>query len=317
MVKHEPNKQHIGDGMDIHVNSDGYTCFTLNYRAQTEESIDIDVINQERKKQELHPIVSVSQYFDWLAEGVGGKDNPIWREEMENDPYAHTKKLAAYFNYDRDFHTSSYPGHLSGIPIYISIDFGFHRPCAIVAQSEEKHGHTFLYLHHTLREPDLDFEVFLNMLIDYAAKEFPYSEVKWCMTQEGISASGSGFTKSGMKSPYELMCSKGLKPFYKWHHIHDGVDLINKVLGKSVNKGLPLISINPDDRNLNEMFAGGYRRREITIDGQQVTTPTFIKDNWYDDVSDAIRPLFQYHYKFHMNEKKGPKGRRGGINFPI
>jgi len=316
-MRKDPPKTKIIEGMYLHKNSDGYSCLTLNYRAQTEESIDLNVVNEERRRQKLHPIASVPQYFDWLAETMGGKDNPIWQEEMENNPYASTQKLAAYFNFDPDFHTKHYPGYIVGSTVYISIDFGFHHPCAIIAQAEDKQGHTFLHLHHTVRGRDQDLDVFLDAVYQYTQRTFPHSKIKWAMTQEGLQAGGSGITKAGMASPFELMRSKGFVPFYKYHHIGDGVDLINRILGRSVIKGLPLTTINPDDRDLLEMFGGGYRRREVTIDGQPVITSGFIKDNWNDHVSDAVRPLYMFFYKFDGINEKRVKGRKGGVHIPM
>jgi len=299
-------------GFAVFQNSDNRIAIVLNYVAMTTESLDIEATNIERRKEELPDIETTEEYYGWLAESLGGKESPLWQEEMENSFDAAHRKLAAYYNFEFANHTSHYPGKLRGALVHASIDFGWHHPCVVVGQTETMSGPMRIHLHEVIRGHQVELETFLDVIKQHIKLEYPDCDVKWYCTQEGDQHGAGGQTR---RTPREDMAKAGIAAIARWHHIEDGVDVINKALARS-HKIKPIVTVNPACDDFIDMFAGGYRRETITRFGNPIPTAKYIKDGLHDHVSDALRPIFYTLFKEDERYKK-KISRRGGLNIPI
>ena len=296
-----PDHRNLMEGFTVFTNSDGHQSILLNYRAATDKSINLKDINYQREIQGLLPLESLEAYFHELAEEAGGIDSPRWQEEMENNPKGYSKGLAAYYAFNKAFHTSQYPGIVPGAALHCSIDFGFHHPCIVIGQSESSKGFMRMHLHSVYRGVDIELKTFLNTVLSDLDMKFPGCAQIWYCVQEGVLHEGGGTSD---KTPLQVMNEMGLSPRRAYHRINDGIMAVNEALADSY-VGTPVVTVNPKSRDLCEMLDGGYRRRKITKDGRSVPSKEYVKDGWHDHVSDALRPIFYCFFKPAKMRKKG------------
>lgn len=274
---------------------DDICCLIWNWRSITEESIDLEVQNEILRKQGKDLVLeTVEDYFlKVIAPTLGGTNSPLWKQEYENDVSAATRKLSAFHAFDFYHHTKFYKHKIPGAPLYITIDFGLYHPCAVFIQSESDGSNTFYHVHDVIRgnTEGTSLKSFLNHLREVIKTEYTESEDKtyWYTVQEGDTPSGTGITSDrGARTPVEQMWELAIYPKpRKYSKLQDRVDLVNEVLNRSI-KSKPVLSFNPNCKDLIEMLEGGYRRETIVRFGQTMPTATFFKDGWYDHVADAF-----------------------------
>ena len=292
-------KSKLITGLATFINSEGHFCAELNWRAASEASIDLEAINIERKNAEKSHLNTVTEYFMALAKEAGGVDSADWQEEMENSFSAGTKSRAAYNSFNRPYHTSQYPGIIPNAVVHIGIDFGWHAPAIVVAQTESFNGFLRLHLHKSWTRNDLTLKTFVGEVLQELNMLFPNCTQMWYCGHEGRIKEGGGTSEH---TPIEELRKEfNIVPRFKYHFIHDGVAEVNKALEKSVRE-TSVVTVNPGDQLLVEMLDGGYRRGKNTKDGKTVPTQSYVKDGTYDHVSDAMRHIFYHIFKLQQNK---------------
>lgn len=283
----------VMEGFTVFRNSDGHRSIILNYRAMSTKSIDLEVANYEFDRMGLQPATSLHDYWQRIADGLGGMDSPLFLEEYENNFEAAAQVLKAFKAFRRHDHTRDYVSELPGCDIVVGYDPGWYHPCIVIAQIESEYcGKMRVHFHEVVRGLEVPADTFIKGVKEYLNLKYPNSNVYWYRTQEAKTPNAGGITgENSAVSPNDILLNNGiLAAAPPWSKPKDRVEYINEILTWS-HMGMMILNFNPANEDLMTCMDGGYRREWIVRHGGLVPTESYVKDGVNDHVADAIGPI--------------------------
>lgn len=176
-------------------------------------------------------------------------------------------------------------------------DFGYHHPVVVFAQMlrcAKRKVHCRI-----LRElivEDLDYRDLYDKVEDHGSIWFP-NHNRYMYTDAGdaagaaVSDKGPGPIIELAKPPYSLQ--------FRYTHVRDidpGVRLIRDLLATRCECGHYLLEVDRECPEVIEMFLGGYRYPKDRY-GQLKPHAKPLKDDYYDNIADAVRYLIWNLYR--------------------
>jgi len=162
-------------------------------------------------------------------------------------------------------------------PLYVGLDFGYHRPAAVWFQRDQRDRYNVLA---ELCPSDLGVDAFADMIMATNQRHFPFATtIRYFGDPAGAQVSDKGMTT------IKQLAQRGITVNYRRAEVNDGIEKIRQLLQKNID-GRPRLIFHPRCRLLVEAMRGGYYYRE-RADHSYTDKP--YKDGNYDHVVDALR----------------------------
>lgn len=232
-------------------------------------------------------------YIDSIHEDYA--DNPALYLRMVQGKFGPAVKgypiFGQYFN--RDIHIAKTEIHKNWnkrYPIWISFDFGWRRPAALVFQ-DDRSLNQIRILREWLGSREV-LDSFADRVLDEVYTLFPGAEIM-C----SCDPAGKQRTDKSLLNSIDILKSKGLRPKYKKTAIEYGVNIIAELLSRFIpsREGpIPAIILDPSCEILADALEFGYCQEKARIDGgtfdEEARRPIkVVKDGYYEHLGDCLR----------------------------
>jgi phage terminase large subunit len=211
----------------------------------------------------------------------------------------------------RRIHSTTRPVY-SDSPLVIGWDFGFRRPCAVLAQQQGP----VLVIYDCILGKDIPIEDF-NAEVMAKVNNLTPSVTP---VHFGDPAGGQRSQSDGV-SLFSILARMGTHIKPASNKILDGTNLIRMRLGRLSGDDAQLCVHTKADPMIFEMFEGGYHFPKLKAGSQHPVDPVPFKDGVYDHIADALRYLVMGLYGADMskNFRPGNYGRTvfDEINTPL
>lgn len=246
-----------------------------------------------------HPVKSQDK---WKKETRKGMNQAAWEREYEIKFTTFTGG-AVFKNFDGNEHVREIPLY-KHLPILRSWDFGYHHPCVVFGQKNEK---DILNVGDLMLGRDIGIKQFAMRVKEYCAKEYP----NFSFIDYGDPSGGQVKDVSAGKSTISILRGMGINIRYRKSGIKEGVELMRNLLEKRNDGNCSMYLANSDVLvYLIEAFEGGYR---FPNEGGELPD----KDGFYDHMVDALRYLCINIYRnffVRSNKEKNNNEEEDGKN---
>lgn len=246
----------------------------------------------------------------WMAAAtkglVGGISNPIWRKEQEID-FSIREGLPIYAGFKDDRHVSPAPiVPVRGIPILRGWDFGGTPACAITQLTRKPRWNIL----PSLFVPNDQF----MGIIRFARQVIEYCNVHYAGFQflEFADPAGQARAQTDERTCFDILKGNpGVKPEHGGGfglNVHPGevtwqkrFDMMQQVLSRQEDDGIPFLQVDPRERFIIDGFNGGYQRRKIASTNLFADDP---EKNEYSHIMNALEYIASKVFAFTVTTTK-------------